>query len=99
MRRGTTPKHKFTVPIDLTSAAEIYITYKQANIVKVEKTKDDMTVTEELITLELTQEETLMFSAFENVEIQCRARYPDGTAVASNIHNVPVGRILKEGLI
>ena len=99
MRRGTTPTHKFKVPIDLRSAVKVYITYKQGNQVKVEKTKDDMEITEDQITLQLTQEDTLAFSTIGDVEIQCRARYADGAAPASNIKKVPVCKILKEGII
>lgn len=105
MRRGTTPTHKFKPrtksgdPIDLTSAEVIYITYKQDGMVRIEKEKSDMTVTEDEIVLELTQEDTLALSTIGDVEIECRARFPDQKAVASTILEVPVHRILKEGII
>lgn len=99
MRRGTTPTHIFKVPIDLTEAAEIYITYKQDGEIKLEKNIGDMTITAEDITVELSQTETLAFSTIGEVEIQCRARFPDGSAVASCIKKIPVCKILKEGVI
>lgn len=99
MRRGTTPTHKFKVPIDLTEAAEVYMTYKQEGRVKVEKTIEEMTITEEEITLELSQTDTLAFSTVADVEIQCRARFRDGSAVASCVKKIPVCKILKEGVI
>lgn len=100
MRRGTTPTHKFKVPIDLTSAEVIYMTYKQPGGAKVlEKSKEDMEISETEILIDLTQADTLALSTIGDVEIQCRARYPDGKAVASQIISVPVKKILKEGII
>lgn len=99
MRRGTTPTHIFKVPIDLRSAVKVYITYKQDGEIKVEKSKDDMEITEDKITLQLTQQDTLAFSTIGEVEIQCRARYADGAAPASKIKKVLVCKILKEGII
>lgn len=99
MRRGTTPTHIFHVPVDLTSAVEAYITYKQDGQVKVEKSINDMTITEDQITVELTQTETLAFSTIGDVQIQCRARLLDESALASCIKTVPVCKILKEGVI
>lgn len=100
MRRGTTPTHIFTSDIDLTDAEEIYITYKQG-CKKIEKTKDDIIeLTPDTVKVELTQEETLMFSSCkDDVEIQFRVKFPGGKAPASNIVTAPVERILKEGVI
>lgn len=106
MRRGTTPVHTFKPksketgdPLDLRSAAVVYISYKQDGQIKVEKTKEEMEITEDTIRLELSQQDTLAFSTIGEVEIQCRARYPDGSAPASVIKRVPVAKILKEGII
>lgn len=99
MRRGTTPTHKFKVPIDLTEADEVYMTYKQDGTVKVEKTREDMEITAEEITLQLSQTDTLSFSTIGDVEIQCRAKFLDGSAVASCVKKIPVCKILKEGVI
>ena len=98
MRRGTTPTHEFTTDIDLTTANEIYITYKQGGKVRVEKKLPDITVTAEKLTVDLTQEETLAFNISDNVEIQIRAL--TGTnAIASNVINTKAQKILKEGVI
>ena len=100
MRRGTTPTHKFKVPIDLTSAEVIYMTYKQPGGERlIEKETQDMQISEKEILIDLTQADTLALSTIGEVEIQCRARYPDGKAVASQIIKVPVKKILKEGVI
>ena len=98
MFRGTTPTNVFNVDVDLTNAEVIYITYKQQNKVVFEKTKDDITVTENSLTVKLTQEETLKLTERE-VEIQIRARFSDGTALASNIIKTTASKILKDGVI
>ena len=101
IRRGTTPTHTFTVDVDLTQATALYITYKQNDKVVVEKSIEDCTITAETVTVELSQAESLKFNASSNlpVEIQIRAKFVDGTAIASNIMESDVGRILKGGEI
>ena len=98
MTRGTTPLHRFYVDIDLTGAEAIYITYKQFGVT-IEKTGSDISVTENYLDVALTQEETLAFSDRVKVEIQIRAKFSDGKAVASNIARASVHEILKQGAI
>lgn len=111
MRRGTTPTHIFeTIGISLVDATEIFVTYQQPDQVPigckcddyhvvVEKTIEDITVEEDKITLELTQEETLSFLEDVPVKVQIRAKFPDGKAVACQVMNVGAEEILKEGVI
>lgn len=51
------------------------------------------------MTLTLSQTETLMFLNGAPVEIQLRVLTKDGQALASEIIEEPVGRILKDGEI
>ena len=104
MRRGTTVTNTFGVDVDLTDAAAIYITYKQAGYTIIEKTIDDITITEDAqgrqtLSVDLSQVDTLAFAAAIPVQIQIRARLIDNTALASNIINTNVGEILKDGVI
>lgn len=99
MRRGTTPTHTFTTDVDLTGASVLYLTYKQNGRIKVEKTIDDVTINPESVQVTLTQKETLAFDDEGDVRIQIRARFPDGSAVASNIIKTTAQIILKEGEI
>lgn len=98
MYRGTTPLNIFTVDADLTTAEVIYITYKQGCQVVIEKDIDEIEVTADKLTVRLSQEDTLKFD-YREVEIQIRARYPDETAIASNIIKTTVEHILKDGVI
>lgn len=99
MYRGTTPTHTFATDIDLTLAEVIYITYEQQGKELIEKEKEDITVESDSLTIKLTQEETLAFDTIADVKIQIRVRFPDGTALASNIMSVPAREILKDGVI
>ncbi len=99
MRRGTTPTHTFTTDIDLTKAEVIYLTYEQADCIKLTRDIDSMTVEEDKVVVTLTQEETLAFTAPDRVHIQIRARFPGETAIASNIIETSVEKVLKDGVI
>ena len=74
--RGTTPINYFTVPIDLSDAAVVYLTYAQNGKTVVEKEKEDITFTAEDETYEmsvqLTQVDTLAFCDKSPVDMQIR---------------------------
>ena len=99
MRRGTTVENTFTTDIDLTEAEVIYITYKQKNRKIIEKSISDITVSADSLVVHLGQADTLAFAPDVPTQIQIRARFADGTAVASNILTTTVGAILKDGVI
>lgn len=99
MRRGTTPIHTFRPDADLSAATVLYITYQQRGETVLEKALEDVTVTEEAVTVALTQAETLLFTLAQPVRVQIRAGFSDGTRIASNILTVGVDEILKEGEI
>ena len=96
--RGTTPGNTFEVPIDLTTAEVLYITYSQYGNVVFEIELPDITVSATKLIVKLTQEQTLALQKGQ-VSIQIRGRYPNGTAVASDIINTTTEEILKDGVI
>jgi hypothetical protein len=99
MYRGTTPINKFIVTdIDLSDAVAVYITYKQNGKTVIEKTMEDIEFEEGYLQVRLTQEETLKFKDHV-VYIQIRARFFDGSAIASNMIRTSVNNILKDGVI
>ena len=99
MRRGTTPLQHFDVNVDLTGAEAVYVSYAQNCRVLVEREKADVEITPTSVEFRLTQEESLKFRDDMGVLIQIRARFPDGTAIASNEIKAKVEKILKEGVI
>ena len=100
MRRGTTPTLVFTVEpvLDLSTLAEAWLTIYQAGEVAT-KTLPELTQTENGFQVTLTQEETLRLRAGAGCRIQLRALTGAGQAMASNILSLPVGGILKCGVI
>lgn len=96
-RRGSTPTHTFNVNVDLRNAT-VYVTYSQRGVTIVEKTGEDLTITQTTVALKLTQSETLQFSN-GRVEIQIRYVMADGSADASNIIVADAQKILKDGVI
>lgn len=99
IRKGTTPTHIFNTNVDLTEAVALYVTYKQGVRVVVEKDKSECGVTSTSVTTRLTQADSLNFSEQQGVEIQIRAKFEDGTAIASNIIKTSAERVLKGGEI
>ena len=97
--RGTTPTNVFNVNVDLRDVEDILITYSQKGKPVINKTIDDVEITEESLTVTLTQTETLKLDHVYDVQIQIRALFDDGTAIASDIISVDVGAILYEGVI
>ena len=105
MRRGTTPTITLTVDKDV-STWTLYATFR-SGMHNVTLENDRMTVELEpetepeeaktLITVTLPQEETLSLGV-GNAEVQVRA-IKDGTAIATDIKNIDVGRIIKDGVI
>lgn len=99
MTRGTTPTNTFYTSVSLVGAT-VYVTYEQNGVICAEKTNEDMTITDDAVSVRLSQEDTLRFqSACEPVHIQIRYIRQDGQADASNIMKTTVKRILKEGTI
>lgn len=99
MRRGTTPAIVLTVDMDIT-AYTVYVTLKNSGK-QITITNDGLTMEyanqKTTVAFSLTQQQTLDFSV-GSCEIQIRAIH-DGTAIATNIETISVGRILKNGVI
>ena len=83
--------------IDLRGAT-VYISYEQRRRVVFEKTGDDLTIEEDRIIVELSQEDTLALITGE-VCIQIRYVFPSGKSDASNIITTTAERIIKDGVI
>ena len=97
VRRGTTATNTFAVDVDLRDAT-VFVSYEQDGEVIIEKTGDDLTITEDSVSLDLTQEDTLAFRPGK-VFIQLRYVTAGGAADASNIISTTFERIIKDGVI
>lgn len=98
MYRGTTPQFVFKFPFNVSELSVLYVTFWQGSGRKFDKTLSDSTTQGDTLTVKLTQEETLSLSPGV-VNVQIRAKKPDGTALASNIISLDVKKILKGGEI
>ena len=99
MRRGTTSQLilKLSEPLDMD---RFYVTFKQCGNVILEKTETDCTVDGQVITVPLSQEDTLKMKAggATPVRVQIRALIGE-TAIATSISQFTVADVLKEGVI
>ena len=99
MRRGTTPTHTFTLPFDTGMVAKANILYAQDEEVKIKKTEADATMDGKVISVKLTQGDTLLLDCKKAVEIQIRVLTPGGDALNSDIIRVPVERCLENEVL
>lgn len=98
MYRGTTPTHIFRTDVDLTKASVLFISYEQNGAIVLEKTRKEIEIKKDKLLVCLSQRETLLFSE-GIVVIQIRAKFPDGSAIASDIIRTTAQEILKDGEI
>lgn len=98
MRRGTTPTFEVDCDIDLTGFT-IFLTIKQADEELTLTPSVTATQTGCTLAVTLTQEQTLGFKSRQPASMQIRAVNAAGLAVASNIMQVDVGMILRNGVI
>jgi len=108
MIRGTTPTHIFTFeeinPADL---KQLNIYYAQQGIVLLTKTKSDCVITTVEsenkttynVAVTLTQEETNLFRAKYDVEIQVRILTPDNVALATPKYRLSIHDVLNDEVL
>ena len=99
MMQGTTPTHTYILPIATSDIAALRITYKQNKDIVLEKEKTDVKLSGNTISLDLTQEETLMFDENIVARIQIHGRTKAGKAFASKVMRVPVYELLNKAVI
>lgn len=100
MFRGTTPTLIFKYKFDLSAlnVEAIYITFTQNDQTILEKKLDEVDIKKSTISVNLSQEETLLFKANDIIFIQTRLKI-DGHAYASTVIRTNMQDILKEGVI
>ena len=100
MHRGTTPSFTFGLQFDTSCIEKLNIAFSQVGEVLVLRTIEspDLILKDNLITVTLTQEETILFDCKQNAEIQLRIKIGD-SVVASDIIRVDVRRILEEEIL
>ena len=101
MRRGTTPTLKFTTPYAASLIQGGFVTFVQRGSIVIEKSLSDksVTISDQMISVELTQSETLLLTTADRCKAQVRVILSTGKRAASNVVEIPVCEILKEGEI
>ena len=98
MRRGTTPKHTFTLPFSVEDIDSIHILYSQDERVRLKKTKSDCILDGNKVSVTLSQEETFRFMRGKKVYIQIRILRRD-SALASEIMNMTIDDSLEDEVL
>ncbi len=99
MYRGTTPTFTFTLPFNCNQITALSVCFAQQKEIVLEKALCDCAIKENTLTVNLTEEETLLFDENKKlVEMQLRVGCGD-SRMASNIMRVSVDRILKDGCL
>ena len=96
MIRGTTPTHRFKLPIDQTIIQSLRVIYAQGGTKVLVKELEDFKLSDGWAETKLSQEETLDFDASQAGEMQMRILTAGGDAPASGIHRTSVGRLLED---
>ena len=99
MKRGTTPTHTFTLPFDVSAIEKMKILYAQDEQVKVTKTEADATLEGNIVSVTLSQEDTLALKCGKYVEIQLRVLTAGNDAMNSDIIRVAVDRCLENEVL
>ena len=94
MRLGSTPKHEFALPFDVSLVKEFKVTYKQNGKIILEKYLDDFVIDGNTLSVTLTQEETFLFAGGVKIELQARVLTMSGDALSSDIRIIPAERCL-----
>lgn len=95
-RRGTTPTHTFELPFDTSLIKDITISYVQREVILFKKRIGDCTFKDNVITLDLSQEETLKFDKSLLLKIQLKVLFIDDRVDASYEIVTPVDDIYDE---
>lgn len=93
MRRGTTPTHIFTLPFDASTITACRVTYEQENNVVLTKEINECELKDNVITVKLSQEDSLKFKCNTAAKVQLRILKND-EAIASEVITFFVGECL-----
>ena len=99
--RGTTPTLTFTTPYKAALIERGYITFKQRDILVIDMQLSDpqVTVLDNAIKVTLTQAQTLSLNENLPCKVQIRAVLAGEKAVKSNVKEIKLDELLKEGVI
>ena len=92
--QGTTPSHKFRLPIGINLIKDVMITYIQDREIILKKTLTDVIAFDNIIYVELTQEESFKFSHESRIRIEFRVLTQDDKVFGRVFKNIPVEELI-----
>ena len=104
MRRGTTPTLKFSLynkdgsNFDTSLVENIRVAFAQKGVLVIEKDIKECEIVDNIVSITLSQEETLLFDYNAFVEIQLKVK-ASGAAISHDPLRVPCGKILSEEVL
>lgn len=99
MKRATTPTHSFDLGTSATYLDKILITYVQRGQIVLEKHKEDLSISDKVVSFTLTQEEANLFKSGNSVNIQVRMKTSQGKVFASDIITMSVDNVLNDEVL
>ena len=96
MRRGTSPTHTFTLPLNVDVIDDIRIIYAQDESIVLKKGKEDCSFEGGDVILKLSREDTWKFDCDKLVSIQLEVWTPVGDVLVSDIIHRPVDKCLDD---
>lgn len=99
MIKGTTPTLEFELPFEVALVKNAYVTLSQKGVIVINKQIKDCECQSNILSVKLTQEDTIRLNATDIVEIQIRVLTANDDALASEIWTTYAERILYEGII
>ena len=106
MIRGSTQQLIFNIGINTEEVSQLWLTFSHSNRLNAEiftKEINDVILSGTTITVPLSQEETLALNEYNIKEkvvyIQLRVLLEDGQALASNVVEITVEHLLKDGVL
>lgn len=99
MIRGTTPTIKFNIDAPTENIENLEIYFADGDKLILEKNLSDLTISEKVVSLTLSQEDSLKLAENTFIKVQIRILYSDGSVIASNVMKCFVDEILKDGEI
>ena len=99
MRRGTTPTFTFTIPFNVSIISSFRLIFKQEKHNILVKNNSECALSDNSISVTLSQKETLSFDAEKPVMAQLRVLTKSGEALSSQIVVVDIKDTLDEEVL
>lgn len=97
--KGCTCKNSFPIPYTKDEIATLFVTYQQSKETVIEKSITDCTFEDGMVSVYLSQEETLSFKDDVVIKIQLRVKLNNGAATKSKIVETYTDYVLKDDVI